>query len=100
MSSLLRAQTCGRIQQPHTSERTKYLPASVKIPDKTPQPYFEKAALSRKANRKSQKLLLFVKRIENQEDVPIHRKLFSQVPYFGHMTELFSGVVGWCEGAG
>ena len=34
--------------------------------------YFERAALARKANRKSQKLFPFVKMIENHGDVPIH----------------------------
>ena len=39
------------------------------------RPYFEGAALSRKANRKSQKLLLFVKMVGNHDDVPMHVKM-------------------------
>ena len=35
-------------------------------------PYLERAALSRKANKKSQKLFHFAKMVEKDECVPIH----------------------------
>ena len=53
------------------------------------RPYFERAALSRKANRKSQKLFPFVKMIENHGGVLLHLKFdcffffFFLVCYFG-----------------
>ena len=43
------------------------------------RPYFERVELSRKANRKSQKLFPFVKMIENHRGVLIHLKTLTSV---------------------
>ena len=51
------------------SHRSKFFPLRV-----DPIKYFERAALSMKANRKSQKLFPFVKMIENHGVVLIHLK--------------------------
>ena len=39
------------------------------------RPYFERVALSRKANRKSHNLLPFVKMVGNHDGVPMHVKM-------------------------
>ena len=52
------------------------------------RPYFERAALSRKANRKSQKLFPFVKMIENHACVLIHLKPSGQ-HHYGNWTKIY-----------